>query len=132
MVNQSFKNCYSFKLSRYCSFDEILLETIMDSLDSLGGECKKAILFQVESTFEIKKEEIPQKISLFCDVLERIFGLGYKPLEKLFKKYLHIKICKVFEMENQMSYYKLSFLEYVDLVRGHLENYFKSRYNEVE
>ena len=74
------------------SFQQILLEAIDEALASLGENVKTSIYFHLEDSFNVKRQDIPQKTDDFSDALERIFGLGAKHLELLFIKSLHAKI----------------------------------------
>lgn len=70
------------------NFSKILLSAVEESLSSLGDSPKQAILFHLESSFKIKKEEIPTNLTEFTKALERIFGPGASYLEKLIVKRL--------------------------------------------
>ena len=73
-------------------FNRILIEAIDDALSSLSESAKESIYYHLEKTFGIKKYEIPDRIDDFQDALEKIFGIGAKPLEIMFVKYLHNRI----------------------------------------
>ncbi len=62
-------------------FRKLLLEAVDEALSSLGDSVKQAIYFHLEKTFEIKKQEIPDRIEEFTKAIEEIFGLGAKLLE---------------------------------------------------
>ena len=64
-------------------FEKFLVEAIDESLSSLGESPKQAILFHLENTFKIKKQEISNNIDGFDDALKKTFGLGANFLEKL-------------------------------------------------
>jgi hypothetical protein len=64
-------------------FDKFLVEAIDESLSSLGESPKQAILFHLENTFKIKKQEISNNINGFDDALKKTFGPGANFLEKL-------------------------------------------------
>jgi hypothetical protein len=96
-------------------FRKLLLEAIDEALSSLGDSVKQAIYFHLEKTFNLKKQEIPDKIEEFTKALEEIFGLGAKLLE--------IRIIKDFyEKDGQMFKYfpekdELSFAKYMVAAR---------------
>jgi len=54
-------------------FEKLLVEAIDESLSSLGESPKQAILFHLENTFNIKKQEIPDQIASFDVALQKIF-----------------------------------------------------------
>ena len=58
------------------TFDQIVLETIDEALLSIGENARISIYAHLEGLFNIRKQEIPSKLSGFSGALERIFGLG--------------------------------------------------------
>lgn len=67
-------------------FEKILVDTVNESLSSLGESPKQAIFFHLENTFKIKKQEIPNKIDSFDQALRKLFGPGADFLETLIVK----------------------------------------------
>jgi hypothetical protein len=110
------------------SFEQILLEAIDDALSSLGENIKTAIYFHVEKDFNVKRHEIPKRLTDFSGALERIFGIGARHLEILFMKSLHEKIritCQLPEYEWPLSKWiipELTFQEYVRLMQQKFES----------
>ncbi|MEM3566276.1 MAG: hypothetical protein QXK47_05085 [Candidatus Bathyarchaeia archaeon] len=83
-------------------FQRTFLEAVEEGLSTLGDSPKQAILFHLENTFKIKREEIPQNLTEFQKALEKIFGPGASYLEKLILKKLYGKFQLEFEEpENQ-------------------------------
>jgi hypothetical protein len=64
-------------------FEKLLVEAIDESLSSLGESPKQAILFHLEHSFKIKKQEISNNITGFDDALKKTFGPGAYFLETL-------------------------------------------------
>jgi hypothetical protein len=62
-------------------FDKLLLEAIDESLSSLGAAVKNSIYAHLQNDFKIKRDEIPDRICEFSDILHKIFGLGAARLE---------------------------------------------------
>jgi hypothetical protein len=104
-------------------FDDILLETIDETLSSLGELVKNAVYFHLQTNFCIKKNEITKKISEFSDIIHKIFGSGAGILEIKFMKTLHSKIdlnVKWPNYEAPLSKWvvmDMTFIEYVDSMR---------------
>jgi hypothetical protein len=71
-------------------FEKLLVEAIDESFSSLGESPKQAILFHLENTFKIKKQEIPNKIDSFDHAIKKLFGPGADFLETLIVK----KLCE--------------------------------------
>ncbi len=74
------------------NFNDVLLASIDEVLSVLGENVKLNIYLHLEKGFNIKKQEIPQKLCLFTEALEAIFGIGSRPLEIMFMKKLHSKM----------------------------------------
>lgn len=71
------------------SFQKALLEAIDEGLSSLGDSPKQAILFHIELSFKVKRDEIPEKLAEFSKALEKLFGTGAIYIEKLIVKRLY-------------------------------------------
>jgi hypothetical protein len=116
----------SFKISTIRKFDEYLIESIDEALTSLGAPVKNTVYFQLENSFNLRKNEIPKQIDEFINIIHKIFGLGASHLEIKFMKNLYSKIRVNIELpEHQWSLSKwiiadISFKEYVNSMR---ENY---------
>jgi len=92
-------------------FERFLLEAIDENLASLGDSAKQVIYFHLESRFQIKKQEIPNKVDEFAAAIEKILGEGAKLLEIQIIKWLHEKAhCsfKYYPMKDE-----LEFAEYI-------------------
>jgi len=96
------------------SFEKLLLEAVDDGLSSLGDSSKYAIYFHLEKAFKVSKRDIPYKIEEFADGIEKIFGLGAKPLEILIMKRLYEKVGGAVEYPKHKD---LVFTEYVAAVK---------------
>jgi len=71
------------------NLNDIILAAVEDGLSSLGDSPKQAIIFHLETSFNIKKEQIPENLTEFTKALEKIFGPGASYLEKLIVKNLY-------------------------------------------
>jgi hypothetical protein len=78
-------------------FEQLIAESIDESLSSLGPSAKQAVYYHLEKLFNIKKSEIPLKIEEFSIAIEDIFGEGAKLLEIQMMKRLHQKACTPFK-----------------------------------
>jgi hypothetical protein len=68
--------------------DEIILQAIDQSLSALGDGPKQALWSFIEKDSNISRQKVPQNVEEFEQTLQKVFGLGYKFLDSLFKKYL--------------------------------------------
>jgi len=91
---------------------QVLLQAVDEGLSSLGDSPKQAIFFHLESSFGIKKSNIPSNLREFAEALEEIFGLGASYLEQLIIRRFYDKLGLEFE---EVENWNLS--EYVDSVR---------------
>jgi hypothetical protein len=73
-------------------FSKLLLEAVDEGLSSLGDSPKQAILFYLENSYKIDKDNIPRNLTEFAGALEKIFGQGASYLEQLIIKRLYEKI----------------------------------------
>jgi predicted transcriptional regulator len=85
------------------NFQKPFLEAVEEGLSTLGDTPKQAIIFHLENTFKIKRDDIPKNLTEFQKALEKIFGPGAAYLERLILKKLHEKLQLEFEelLENQ-------------------------------
>jgi hypothetical protein len=107
------------KKSTKCSCEAIIIEAVDEIFSSFGQSCKRAIYFQLENTFKIKKQEIPLKIEDFANAIEHIFGIG--------AKFIEMKIIEVLHEKTQGFMYfprkeELIFTEYVASLRHSFMN----------
>ncbi|MEM1566770.1 MAG: hypothetical protein QW510_06815 [Candidatus Bathyarchaeia archaeon] len=74
------------------NFQKTILDAIEEGLSTLGDSPKQAILFHLENTFKLRREEIPENLTEFRKALEKIFGPGTPYVEKLILKKLYSKL----------------------------------------
>ncbi len=122
-VEESGKDLKYNKILAQRRFDEYLVAAIDQALTSLGAPVKNTVYFQLENNFNIPKNDIPNQIDRFSDIIHKIFGLGASRFEIKFIKNLHSKINVNVELpEYEWSLSKwiindLSFKEYVENAR---------------
>lgn len=95
-------------------FDKLLMKAIDEGLSALGESSKQAIYFHLEKGFNVKKEEIPDKVEVFAIAIEKIFGLGANFLEILIRQRLHKILNGSLEWNGTKD---LTFTEYMAVVR---------------
>ncbi|MGB9671541.1 MAG: hypothetical protein ACPL0C_06620 [Candidatus Bathyarchaeales archaeon] len=86
------------------SFQKALLTAIDEGLSSLGDSPKQAILFHIELSFRVKRDEIPEKLTEFSKALEKLFGTGAVYLEKLIVKRLYSMLDLEFEEAEYLDF----------------------------
>jgi hypothetical protein len=95
-------------------FDKLLIEAVDEGLSALGESSKQAIYFHIEKSFNVEKEEIPDKVEVFAVAIEKIFGVGANFLEALIMQRLY-QIANGSLKWNRAR--DLTFTEYVAVVR---------------
>ena len=78
--------------SRNSVLETTIMTAVDESLCSFGDSFKQVIYFQLENTFQIKKQEIPQRIDEFAAALEEIFGVGATLIEMKILEALHDQV----------------------------------------
>lgn len=63
--------------------EEMILKCIDRGLEVLGTNVKQTIYWHLESKFKVKKEEIPDKIDVFVNMLRKLFGSGARIIEEI-------------------------------------------------
>lgn len=86
------------------NFQKTLLTAVEEGLSNLGDSPKQAILFHLENSFKIKREEIPTNLTEFKKALEKIFGPEAPYIEKLILKRLHDKLNLEFENSENLNF----------------------------
>lgn len=76
------------KNTRENQFDKFLVEAIDEAITSLGEPVKNTIYQHLEDDFNISKNNIPERIEEFSEIMHKIFGLGASRLEVKFMKNL--------------------------------------------
>ena len=72
-------------------FNQILLESIDETLTTLGDANKTAMYNSLNAYFYIAKNQIPSKIDTFTKVLRAVFGNASLHLEKIIIKHVENK-----------------------------------------
>ena len=104
------------------NFNRLLLEAVDETLSCLGESPKTATYCHLETVFNIKKKEIPNKIDDFSRALESLFGSGAKILEIMFMKSLYTKVRVAGEgVSCEWVVPEMTFKEYVDLMKQRFE-----------
>jgi len=78
-------------------FDSAVLESVDEGLLVLGETVRYVILYCIQTTYQIKREEIPSKLQMFREALQSNFGAGADAIEKHIAKTLYGKLNLKFE-----------------------------------
>ena len=97
--------------------DMKIIEAIDESLASFGEFVKPAVYFQLENSYNVKKQDIPSRIEEFATAIEAIFGIGARLIEMKIIETLYAS-AKGFMYIPQSE--DLVFEDYVQTVRSFL------------
>ena len=118
MVEAKARKSELAKLSEQENFDQLLLDAIDEGLSGLGEAGKASIYIHLEGIFNIRKQEIPNKLDGFSNALQAIFGLGARHLEILIMKNLYEKVGGLCKLDDtSLLAQDLTFPKYVELMR---------------
>jgi hypothetical protein len=92
-------------------FRRSLMDSVDESLSTLGCSAKRAIYFHLERSYRVKKTEIPERIEDFANAIEDIFGDGAKLIEIQIMRKLYEKTG--YDFLNYPHSDDLSFVEYL-------------------
>jgi len=99
-------------------FNKVLLQSIDESLSSLGSASKVNLYSHLETAFTLKKKEIPTRLDDFSFALERILGKGAIHLNLLLIENFKKKLSSFCHMNHKSS----DFQEYVKQAKECVEN----------
>jgi hypothetical protein len=95
-------------------FEKLMLDAVDEGLSSLGESSKQAIYFHLERSFDLRREEIPDRIGAFSQAMENIFGAGAGCLEVLIMQRLYEKVGGALEWDKSKGF---SLVEYVTVAK---------------
>jgi hypothetical protein len=99
---------------RDTDYEAAITTAIDESLASFGNSFQQVVYFQLDSTFHVKKQEIPFRIQEFAAAIEELFGIGAKLIEMRIIKALHDRFEGfIYFPQNE----DLVFAEYVESLR---------------
>lgn len=98
------------------NLQKTILDAIEEGLATLGESPKQAILFHLENTFKLRREEIPKNLTEFKKALEKIFGPGTPYVERLILEKLYSKLTLTPKNEH------LDLLNSVEFLRRHFSH----------
>ena len=95
-------------------FEKLMLDAVDEGLSSLGESSKQAIYFHLERSFDLRREEIPDRMGAFAQAMENIFGAGAGCLEVLIMQRLYEKVGGALEWDKSKGF---SLVEYVTVAK---------------
>jgi hypothetical protein len=97
--------------------DMKIMEAVDESLASFGDSVRQVVYFQLQSNYNVPKQEIPMKIEEFAEAIEAIFGIGARLIEMKIIETLYSKANGFLYIPKDED---LMFKDYVQNLRGFL------------
>lgn len=97
--------------ARSKGFKRLLMDSVDESLSTLGHSAKRAIYFHLERSYKVNKVDIPERIEDFAKAIEDIFGDGARLIEIQIMRKLYEKTG--YDILNYPPSDDLSFVEYL-------------------
>jgi hypothetical protein len=85
-------------------FKKVFIEAVDNGLLTLGESPRSAIYFHLERNWQLKREEIPEKVESFLEGLENIFGPGSRVVERIIVKNLYTRLGLKFEEKRNFEF----------------------------
>ncbi len=84
-------------------FDPVVLKAVDESLAVLGETAKGAVCYHLERSFQIRREEIPEKLEAFREALSALLGDGARVVERLIARNLYGRLGLDFEEQKNWT-----------------------------
>lgn len=78
-------------------FHLVVSKAVDEGLLVLGASVKDSMYYYLEKNRQVRREEIPSKITAFHEALESLLGAGAKVLERLIAERLYSRLNLIFE-----------------------------------
>lgn len=77
--------------------DKAVLEAVDEALLVLGEGVRDAVYYHIQRNYQLRREEIPERLEAFHEVLLSLFGGGANVIEKLIVNKLYNRLDLGFE-----------------------------------
>jgi len=95
--------------------EPLLLEAIDQTLaDLLGRRARNAIYDHLERKCYMSRDEMPQRLGEFCDLLDANFGKGGKTIQRTIAKRFYSKLNRSFQEHPECT-----LIDYVEMINSH-------------
>jgi len=98
-------------------FDDLLIESIDIALSRLSEPIKNEFYVRLENNFCMERQNIPNEIGEFSQILHRIFGSGAFILEVSLMRILYSKCAEFRDCSTELSENEMTFPKYVEKMR---------------
>jgi hypothetical protein len=96
-------------------FDEFFLEAVEKAFSMLGNHSKELMYRYLENKCGVNKKNLPNKVDLFSQAIEAVFGQSSRLIEIKIMRTLHEKVPTFTYSGKKAS--NLSFVNYVEAFR---------------
>ena len=104
-------------MRRPAELDGTLLQAVDDGLLVLGQGLRMAIYKRIESTYQVRREDIPDKLLTFHRALQDLLGSGAKMMERLIARDLYSRLGLDFIEHDDWTL--IDFMHYAKKVKRH-------------
>ena len=104
-------------MRRPAELDETLLQAVDDGLLVLGQSARMAIYECIESSYQVRRGDIPDKLLTFHRALQDLLGSGAKMMERLIARALYSRLGLDF-IEHH-DWMLIDFMHYAKKVKRH-------------
>ena len=101
-------------------FEGFVVESIDQTFSKLGAKVKEAFYSSLEANYNLSKEDIPNRIEVFVNAVEQVFGISAPLLEIDVMKNLRQKVPSFIYVVRSQD---LSFEDYLESLKRHIENF---------
>jgi len=78
-------------------FNELLTKAVEEAMSEvLGAKAASSIFYYLETYHSLKREELPDNLSIFFSVLEKMFGTGGRTIGRAVVRKLYVKLALEF------------------------------------
>jgi hypothetical protein len=104
-------------MTRPAELDETLLQAVDDALLVLGKSARVAIYECIEKSYQVRREEIPDKVLTFHRALQDLLGSGAKIMERRIARDLYSRLGLDFTEHHNWTL--IDFMHHAKKVRRH-------------
>ena len=102
----------AYGLASSAELEETLLQAVDEALLVPGEIVRTAIYERIERSYQVRREDIPEKVETFHKALEELLGSGAKVMEKIIAKSFYSRLGL-----NFIEYANCTLMDYVNHVK---------------
>jgi hypothetical protein len=103
-------------MAQYTMIEDVMLQATDYGLMVLGETVRATIYQCFESKYQLKREEIPEKLDTFHEALESMTGAGAKAIERQIARDLYSRLG--LEFAGRMDWTIVEYFDYAKKAKG--------------